>query len=535
MSEATTLLDMRGIHKSFPGVVANDGVDFSVREGEIHGLLGENGAGKSTLMKVLFGLYKPDSGEVYIRGEPADIDSPQDAIEAGIGMVHQHFKLIPKLTVTENVVLGLRESYDRFHGDEGGGGLLARLARLFSYDQSLEHERVAEVAAEYDIDVDPEARIHDLEVGEQQRVEILKTLYRDVDLLILDEPTAVLTPNQIDRLFETLERLVQRGLTVVIITHKLDELTAITDRVTVLRDGRVVDTVETHTVDETDLARMMVGRDVLLDVETRSAQTGDVVVETTDLRAEDDRGVEAVTGVDLTVREGEIVGLAGVSGNGQQELAECLAGVRDVESGQIEMDGEALSPGRTREFVDAGVSYVPVDRYRDGCAPELSIRDNGIVKDYRERRFRTGPLGLGIDYDGAEQHAADIVDEYDVRVPNVGVDAGDLSGGNLQKLILGRELVREPTFLIANQPTRGLDVGAIEAVREEILAQRGEGTGVLLISEDLSEIMELSDRIAVIYEGEIVHRVAPEDADPEEVGLYMTGGAVAKQTATADD
>jgi len=546
MSNGDALLDMRGIHKTFPGVVANDHVDFAVREGEIHGLLGENGAGKSTLMKVLFGLYKPDEGDIYIRGEPADIDSPQDAIDAGIGMVHQHFKLIPKLTVTENVVLGLRESYDRFHGDGATGtgrkggdasddGLLDRLARLFSYDQSLENERVAAVAEEYGIDVDPTARVWELEVGEQQRVEILKALYRDVDLLILDEPTAALTPKQVDQLFETLRVLVERGLTVVIITHKLGELTSITDRVTVLREGKLIDTVETETVDETDLARMMVGRDVLLDIETDPARTGDVVVEATDLRAEDDRGVEALAGVDLTVREGEIVGLAGVSGNGQQELAECLAGVRDIASGTITLGDRTLSGERTRAFVDSGISYVPVDRYKHGCAPELSLLYNGIVKDYREDRFRTGPLGLGIDYEEARHQAEAIVEEYDVRVPTVDVDAEDLSGGNLQKLILGRELIREPGFLIANQPTRGLDVGAIEVVREEILDQRTEGTGVLLISEELNEIMELSDRIAVIYEGEVVHMVDAEDADREEIGLYMTGGTAAAEAAVADD
>jgi simple sugar transport system ATP-binding protein len=541
MSEAGTLLDMRGIHKTFPGVVANDHVDFSVQEGEIHGLLGENGAGKSTLMKILFGLYKPDAGEIYLRGEPADIDSPQNAIDAGIGMVHQHFKLIPKLTVTENVVLGLRESYDRFHrdgastADDEGGGLIDRLARLFTYDQSLEHDRVAAVADQYDIDIDPRDRIWELEVGEQQRVEILKALYRDVDLLILDEPTAVLTPKQIDQLFATLRGLVDRGLTVVIITHKLGELTSITDRVTVLREGKVIDTVETTSVDETDLARMMVGRDVLLDVATEPVQTGGVVLEASDLRVEDDRGIEALSGVDITVREREVVGLAGVSGNGQQELAECLAGVRDIEEGTIEVAGRPLSEESTRAFIDSGVSYVPVDRYKDGCAPELSLLHNGIVKDYREDRFKTGPAGLGIDYGEAGRHAEDIVEEYDVRVPDVGVGTEDLSGGNLQKLILGRELVREPSFLVANQPTRGLDVGAIEAVREEILDQRKQGTGVLLISEELNEILELSDRIAVIYEGEIVHTVDADEADRDEIGLYMTGGTAGRKAAVVED
>jgi simple sugar transport system ATP-binding protein len=547
MSSSDTILDMRGIHKTFPGVVANDRVDFSVREGEIHALLGENGAGKSTLMKVLFGLYKPDAGEVFIRGEPAEIDSPQDAIEAGIGMVHQHFRLIPKLTVTENVVLGLRESYERFHdGDAGSperaaasrgesGGLLARIARYLTYDQSLEHERVAAVTEEYGIDVDPRAKVWELEVGEQQRVEILKALYRDVDLLILDEPTAALAPNQIDHLFETLRGLVDRGLTVVVITHKLEEITSLTDRVTVLRDGSVVDTVETDRVTETDLARMMVGKDVLLSVDRDPVETGGVVARARDLRATDDRGTEALSGVSLDVHEREILGVAGVSGNGQQELAECLAGVRDVSGGSLELDGTELSDASTQEFVDSGVSYVAVDRHRDGCAPELDLTYNSIVKDYRRERFTAGPLGIGVDYDEARDHAERIVSEYDVRVPSVDVDAGNLSGGNLQKLILGRELVREPKLLVANQPTRGLDVGAIEAVRERILAQRTRGTGVVLISEELDEIMELSDRIAVIYDGELVHTVDAAAADRERIGLYMTAGSAAGRAAPAED
>lgn len=541
MSRSEPILEMRNIRKTFPGVVANDDIDFIVEEGEIHGLLGENGAGKSTLMKILFGLYREDKGTIRYKGEPLDIRTPDDAIDAGIGMVHQHFKLIPKLSVTENVVLGLRESYSGFH-EEGyrssmdveaekgrfaglpGLGVLNRLGRLFTYDQNLQSERVRAVADQFDIDIDPDLKVWQLEIGEQQRVEILKALYRDVDLLILDEPTAVLTPNLVDRLFETIETLVDEGLTVVIITHKLDEIKQITDRATVLREGKKVDTVETADVTEADLARMMVGRDVIFEIEKEEVGIGEPVLEVSNLHAQSDRGIEAVSGLDLEIREGEILGLAGVAGNGMREIAECLVGVRPATEGSIELSGEEMTTKRTKEIIDAGVSYIPPDRDREGSAGGLNLVFNGLVKDYRKEEYKTGPGGIELNYDLGEDHAEDIVDRYDVRVPDVFSDAEDLSGGNLQKLIVGRELIREPNLLIANQPTRGLDVGAIEAVREEILEQRKQGTGVLLISEELSEILEMSDRVAVIYEGEIIHTTDADTADIEEIGLYMTGG-----------
>lgn len=532
MSSSNTILEMEGIYKTFPGVVANDHVDFDVRRGEIHGLLGENGAGKSTLMKVLFGLYSADDGVIRYKGDPIEIGSPQDAIDLGLGMVHQHFQLIPKLTVTENVVLGLRESHPALHGDgeESGFGKLlsdgpvSRLARWLSYDSTLENERVESVASKFGIDIDPETRVGELDVGEQQRVEILKALYRDVDLLVLDEPTAVLTPDQIDRLFETLRQLVESGLTVVIITHKLGEVTDITDRVTVLRDGRQVGTVETASVDESDLARMMVGREVLHDTEKRPVDLGDPALEMSNVRVRDDRGVEALSGLDLTIREGEVLGLAGVSGNGQRALTECLVGSRPITDGSIRLTGEDLSGVSTSERVDAGLSYVPADRYRDGCAPELSVVHNSVTKDYRSEEFSSGPMGVGMDYEAARSHAEALVEAFDVRLPDVDVEASTLSGGNLQKLILGRELDRDPALLIADQPTRGLDVGAIESVRSQLLDQRSEGTGILLISEKLDEILELSDRIAVIYEGEIVHEVDADAADRGDIGLYMNSG-----------
>lgn len=528
------LLEMDGIHKTFPGVVANDRIDLSVRKGEVHGLLGENGAGKSTLMKILFGLYSADEGTIRCRGEPLSIESPRDANEAGFGMVHQHFKLIPKLTVAENVLLGLRESHPILHGEPDDAGLMGellgsepvrRLARLLTYDEAAQRKRVADVADQYGIDIDPERKVHELDVGERQRVEILKALYRDIELLVLDEPTAVLTPNQVDRLFETLRTLVEAGLTVVIITHKLDEVMDITDRVTVLREGRKIDTVETDTVDETDLARMMVGREVVHDIDRSSVDLGAPAVSISDLRAEDDRGVETLSGIDLTVREGEVLGLAGVSGNGQQALVDCIVGLGNQTGGDIRLWGEEVSEEPTKARIDNGLSYVPADRHTDGCAPGLSIRHNSVIKDYRKGWCRNGPGGLGFDHGAAADHAETIVEDYDVRVPNVGTEAGDLSGGNLQKLVLGRELLREPDVLIADQPTRGLDVGAIETVREKILEQRKQGTGVLLISEKLDEIMEMSDRIAVLYEGEIVHTTSSAGADRETLGLQMTGSS----------
>ena len=538
MTASDNILEMEGIYKTFPGVVANDHIDFSVRDGEIHGLLGENGAGKSTLMKVLFGLYDADDGVVRYDGEVLEVDSPQDAIDAGLGMVHQHFQLVPKLTVAENVVLGLRESYPAFHEGRDGpvGHLLGlpavqQLGRLLTYDRGLESDRVADVAAEYGLDVDPDRTVGTLDVGQQQRVEILKALYRDVDLLVLDEPTAVLTPTQIDRLFETLRTLADSGLTVVIITHKLDEVAEITDRVTVLREGRKVDTVETAAVDQSELAYMMVGREVIHDIEGTDVEVGDPVLTVSGARAENDRGVEVLSGVDLTVREGEVLGLAGVSGNGQRALSECIVGTRELTDGSLSLGGEAVDGAPTRRRIEAGLSVIPSDRHEHGCAPGLSVLHNAIVKDYGSERFQRGPLGLGVDYEAAREHAESLVEEYDVRVPGVDVEAGNLSGGNLQKLILGRELDREPSVLLASQPTRGLDVGAIEEVRKQILEQRAAGTGVLLVSEKFDEIMELSDRIAVIYEGEIVHEVDADDADRGDLGLYMSSGTAAETQA----
>jgi len=528
-------LRMEGIYKEFPGVVANDHVDLDVRSGEIHGLLGENGAGKSTLMKILYGLYSEDGGAVYLDGNRLDLDSPDDAIEAGIGMVHQHFMLIPRLTVGQNVILGEREPAKAFRDDVDSDSripeairsnrLFQGLARRFSLGLDVPEQRIGELATQYGFDIDVDAKIWELDVGQQQRVEILKALYREVDLLILDEPTAVLTPNEAELLFDSLERLAEEGISIIFITHKLKEIKAITDRVTVLREGENVGTVDTGDVTRAELARMMVGRDVLFQIDKEQVTIGDPVLRARGLRAEDERGIEAVSGIDLTVRSGEIVGIAGVSGNGQKELAELTAGLRELTEGEIVVDGTDLSGKSPRTFVDNGVSFVPEDRLRYGCAEGLSVMHNATMKDFRNGEFGGGQL---LDYGKLREYAETLVEEFDVRgVRDVTeAKAGELSGGNLQKLILAREIHRDPDLLIANQPTRGVDVGAIEFIRESILDQRKEGTGVVLISEDLDEIMDLSDRVLVIYEGEIVHETTPEEADRERVGLEMNGGSI---------
>jgi simple sugar transport system ATP-binding protein len=491
-------------------------------------------------MKILYGLYSADSGEIYIDGERLEMSSPQDAIDAGIGMVHQHFKLIPRLSVSKNIVLGMREPARAFRDDNPDNGVLGRLAsnRLvrglasrFTLGLERPEAEIQTLADDYGFDIDVTAPVWQLDVGERQRVEILKALYRDVDLLILDEPTAVLSPTEAERLFDTLRRLSDRGLSIIIITHKLEEIESITERVTVLRDGKNVGTVETADVNRDDLARMMVGRDVLFRIEKDEVQIGDPVLEVTDLRANDDRGIEALSGIDLTISEGEIVGIAGVSGNGQMELAETLAGVRPTTSGTISINGADMTGRSPRAFIDNGVSFVPEDRHRHGCAESLSLVHNAIMKGYPDERFGEG---IRMDYEASAAYAEALVEEFDVRgVSDVAdINAGELSGGNLQKLILAREIDRDPDLLVANQPTRGVDVGAIEFIRERLVEQRDRGTGILLLSENLDEIFDLSDRILVIYEGQFVYETTPEAADRRRIGLEMNGGDGTQETTT---
>jgi ABC-type uncharacterized transport system ATPase subunit len=492
---------MEGVTKRFPGVVANRQVDFSVRKGEIHALLGENGAGKTTLMKILAGLYQPDEGQVWIDGKPVSVRSPRDAIDLGIGMVHQHFMLVESHTVAENIILGL--DTPRF---------VLNLRRV--------EKEIARLAEQYHLQVDPRARIWQLSVGEQQRVEILKALYRGARILVMDEPTAVLTPQEAEELFNTLRSMTSRGHTVIFISHKLGEVMSVADRITVLRRGEVVNTVLASETDRQDLARMMVGRDVLFRLGKRQCAPGDVVLEIEGLTALNDKGLEALRDVSLRVRSGEILGIAGVAGNGQRELAETIVGLRPATGGHIRVAGNDVTNKSPREVMERGVGYIPEDRIAAGLVVNLSVAENLILKCYRDAPVCSG---FFLDADAIASRAEKLVREYDVMTPTIQTRTRLLSGGNLQKLILAREISSSPDLMVAVYPTRGLDVGATEAVRRLLLEQRDAGEGILLISEDLDELMSMSDRIGVLYEGRVMGVQDAQDASVEALGLMMAG------------
>jgi simple sugar transport system ATP-binding protein len=499
-------VELRGITKRFPGVVANDDVAFAAAEGEVHALLGENGAGKSTLSNILTGLYRPDEGEILLGGNAVSFHSPRDALDAGICMVHQHFRLVPPFTVAENVILG----------DHRGEG-----KKLVVNPRRIER-RVAELGERYRIAVDPRARIWQLSLGEQQRVEILKALYREARILILDEPTAVLTPQEADSLFETLRVMADEGRTIIFISHKLHEVMAVSDRVTVLRGGKNVETVQTNGASPRSLAALMVGREVnMAERVPRTGEVGEPVLETTDLWALGDRGSETLRGVSLRVCAGEVVAIAGVAGNGQRELAETITGMRPATRGTITVGGKTLRGGDAREAIRAGVAHVPEDRLHTGVAPSLSIASNVVLKSYRGRSVVKGPL---LRLRTIRDYAAELIKRYDVRGGGPDLPARRLSGGNLQKVVLAREFEGEPRVLVVASPTRGLDVAAIETVHRYLRDAASNGVGVLLISEDLDEILALADRVAVIYEGAIVGEVDAESATVEEIGLLMAGG-----------
>jgi simple sugar transport system ATP-binding protein len=502
---AAVAVSLRGITKRFPGVLANDAVDFEAVEGEVHALLGENGAGKSTLSNILTGLYRPDEGEIAIRGRPVSFSSPREALEAGICMVHQHFRLVAPFTVAENVILG----------DHRGEG------RKFSVHPRRIERRVAELGERYRIAVDARARIWQLSLGEQQRVEILKALYREARILILDEPTAVLTPQESESLFETLRVMADEGRTIVFISHKLHEVKAVSDRVTVLRGGRNVATVATGDATRRSLATLMVGHEVsLTERAERTVDIGEPVLEIDDLSASGDRGTDALRGVSLTVRAGEIVAIAGVAGNGQRELAETITGMRQPTRGRVSVDGRLLRGGDARAAIGAGVAHVPEDRLHTGVAPSLSIASNLVLKSYRGRGVAKGPL---LRLRTIRDHAARLIERYDVRGGGPELPARRLSGGNLQKVVLAREFEGSPRALVIASPTRGLDVAAIETVHRYLRDAASNGVGVLLISEDLDEIRALADRIAVLYEGAIVGELDAKAATVEELGLMMAG------------
>jgi ABC-type uncharacterized transport system ATPase subunit len=513
------MLEMLGVTKRFPGVVADDRVDFSVHRGEVHSLLGENGAGKTTLMKVLYGLYQPDEGEIRLEGRPVRITSPAVAIRHGIGMIHQHFMLVPTLTVAENVALGLPSSR----------GPLADLDRVA--------ERIRELSRSYGLKVDPGARVWQLSVGERQRVEIVKALYRSAALLILDEPTSVLTPQEVEDLFATLRQMARDGRGLVFISHKIHEVLEISDRITVLRGGRVVGTVRPAEVSRRELATMMVGRQVSLVQDRRAGRAvaepgagpsapaepgpvgrGEVELRVTDLTVPGDRGNDAVRGLSLEVRAGEIVGIAGVSGNGQRELAEAIAGLRTPRAGSIRLGGRDVTGLSPREVRSAGLAYVPEERMRDGIVPDFSVAENLILVDHR-RFARWGFLRTG----SIRRHAAGLASRFAVKASSLDTLARTLSGGNIQKLILARELSGAPRVLLVSQPTRGVDVGAAEYIHDRLLEQRRGGAAILIISEDLDEVLALSDRVVVMYDGTIIGEVDPRTATKEEVGLLMAG------------
>jgi simple sugar transport system ATP-binding protein len=493
-----------GITKRFPGVVANDDVDLTVEAGTVHALLGENGAGKTTLMNVLYGLYEPTEGMVYIDGEARDFDSPRDAIDAGIGMIHQHFMLVDPMTVTENITLG--------NEPRKWAGL--------TVDRARAREEVADLSSRYGFDVDPDARIEEVSVGVQQRVEILKALYRGADVLILDEPTAVLTPQEVDELFAVLEELTAQGKTIIFITHKLGEALEAADEVTVLRDGENVGSVPTAETTREELAELMVGREVLMQVDKSTAAPGDTVLSVRGLGVEDERGVEVVRDVSFDVREGEVFGIAGVDGNGQSELVEAITGLRAQDDGTVSFEGGNIDDWSRRRRIREGMAYIPEDRQERGLVMEFDLVENGILGSQHTEPFAESGR---IDWQATRSHAEDVIEQYDVRPPNADAEAHSLSGGNQQKFIVGRELERDPSLVVATHPTRGVDIGSTEFIHERLLELRSDGRGVLLVSSKLDEVQGLSDRLAVMYEGEIMDVVDPETVTEEELGLLMAG------------
>jgi simple sugar transport system ATP-binding protein len=501
----TPALEVQNITKRFPGVLANSNVSLTLAKGEIHALLGENGAGKSTLMNIIYGLYQPDEGRVFIDGQLVEVHDPHHAIAMGIGMVHQHFMLVPVFTVAENIVLG------------------SETVRGPVLDLRSAQRQIEKLSREYGLAVDPRARVEDLPVGIQQRVEILKALYREAKILVLDEPTAVLTPQEAEDLFKIMRQLTERGVSIIFITHKLKEVLAIADSITVMRRGEVVGTTTPQVTDEHGLAALMVGRDVLLEVEKTDAKPGATVLDIKDLHVRDERGVEVVGGITIEVRSGEILGIAGVQGNGQTELVEALTGLRAVESGEIYLDGTLVPSLNPRALIEAGLAHVPEDRHKHGLVLPFTVADNEVLSTYYVYPFASN---FQRNDEAVVENAVKLIGRFDIRTPGPLAPASNLSGGNQQKVIVAREFSRPVRLLVANQPTRGLDVGSIEYIHNQIVEMRDQGAGVLLVSAELDEILSLSDRIAVIYHGTVVAIVSPDDVTRSELGLLMAGSQV---------
>jgi ABC-type uncharacterized transport system ATPase subunit len=496
-------LEIRNVTKRFPGVLANDNVSFNLRKGEIHALLGENGAGKSTLMNVVYGLYAPDEGEFLIDGKHVEINGPHDAINYGIGMVHQHFMLVPVFSVTENMILG------------------SEVTKGTSLDLKRARKEILEISEKYGLEVDPDAIVEDIPVGVQQRVEILKALYRKANILVLDEPTAVLTPQEAEDLFRVMRQLTEKGVSIIFITHKLKEILNVADRVTVMRRGKVVGHTSPSETDQQGLATMMVGRDVLLEVEKAPAQPKDVVLSIENLTIKDERNVSVVKDISFEVRAGEILGIAGVQGNGQTELAEAITGLRNVDEGSITLSNEKIPFEKPRWLVEHGMGHVPEDRHKHGLVLPYNLADNMVLCTYYQNPFAE-KFGMR-NQPSIQKNADGLMERFDVRAPSTAVSASTLSGGNQQKVIVAREFSRGIKMLVANQPTRGLDVGSIEYIHKEIVKMRDEGVGVIVVSAELDEILSLADRIAVMFRGEIVTIIDAKDATREKLGLWMAG------------
>ncbi|OAB46084.1 ABC transporter ATP-binding protein [Paenibacillus glacialis] len=503
MDAANPVVELKQITKRFSGIVANDSISLKLHKGEIHALLGENGAGKSTLMNILFGLYQPDEGSIEIKGKPVNIDNPNKAIELGIGMVHQHFKLVQPFTVTENIILGMEPKQLGFH-----------------VDYKTATAKIKKLSDQYGLKVNPDSKISEISVGMQQRVEILKTLYRGADILIFDEPTAVLTPQEITELMSIMRRLVDEGKSIILITHKLKEIMHISDAVTIIRRGKVVDTLKTSETNPNTLAEKMVGRNVSFKIDKKPATPGEAILQVRDLKLKNKDGISVLNGLSLDVRAGEILGVAGVDGNGQSELIEALSGLRKVDSGSVKLKDMELTNRNPRFVSEQGVSHIPEDRHKHGLVLDFTMSENLILETYYKAPFNKGGFLNQLEI---EKQAKKLIEAFDVRTPSIETKARSLSGGNQQKAIIAREIDKNPELLIAAQPTRGLDVGAIEFVQQQLISQRDQGKAVMLISFELDEIMNVADRIVVIYEGRIVGEVLPEQTNDQELGLMMSG------------
>ncbi len=497
------ILELRGITKRFPGVLANDHIDLTVQKGEIHALLGENGAGKTTLMNILYGLYKPDEGDIFVNGQKLDVKSPIDAIKAGIGMVHQHFMLVPVFTVTENVMLG--------EEDVKYGGVL---------DREKAAKKIREISNTYKLDINPDAYISDIPVGMQQRVEIIKLLFREANILIMDEPTAVLTPQEVDELFKIMHTMIDQGKSIIFITHKLGEVIEIADRITVIRGGKVVGSTTPAESDLNDLASMMVGRDVNLTVEKEESKPGDVILKVENLKVLDPQGVLTVDNMSFEVREGEVLGIAGVQGNGQTELVRAITGLTPAVDGEIILCDQNITHLSPRKITEIGSAHIPEDRQKDGLVLGFPITDNLVLNTYY---LEPNSKSIWMDYKTIFENSKNLVENFDIRTPSPMVPVSNLSGGNQQKVIVAREFSRPIKFLVASQPTRGLDVGSIEYIHKRLIEKRDEGCAILLVSTELDEVMQLSDRIAVVYRGKVLDVLDAKNATKELVGLLMAG------------